>query len=271
MQNQVDYQGGQARNNVDNLRTNITRQNQGLENRFNVGSDRAEQDYGNLSGLYDQQYNSIVNAPNRNFGAYSGYQNFADTGGYSPQNIQDIRARSIAPIRSIYASAMDNVNRNKALAGGYSPNAPAALAKMAREQSYALSDQTTNAEAGLADAIRQGKLAGLSGMTGIDTSLLGADLQKLGLGNQALQGATSLYGTQPGMAGLFGKLMMDSSGQTLDVEGLNNDIMKAILGGQNNVSNTAGNTASVLGNVGSAVGMVGDVAKMINPLSYGGR
>jgi len=51
MQNQVNHQGGYAQNNLNNLRNNMLRQNEGLENRFNVAADQGNTDYSNLMGL----------------------------------------------------------------------------------------------------------------------------------------------------------------------------------------------------------------------------
>jgi len=49
----------------------------------------------------------------------SSLKDLTDTGGYSPQGIQDIRERNISPIRSIYASGKQGLERNRALSGGY--------------------------------------------------------------------------------------------------------------------------------------------------------
>lgn len=251
MQNAVDYQGGTAQNNLNNLRNNITRQNQGLENRFNVAADQGNQDYSNLMGTGASLLGNVVGGPMQNFGAYSGYQNFADTGGYSPEDIQAIRARSIAPIRAVYANANNDIDRQRSLQGNYSPNYTAAKAKMARELSYNLGDAAMNTEAGLADQIRQGKLSGLGGMTNIDQALLNAQTSRLGTGASLYNAMGNLYGTAPGLASIYGKLLGDSSQQTLGTEGLQGDLTRTLLGGQNNVSNTAGNFQSVMGNLGS--------------------
>lgn len=85
---------------------------------------------------------------------------FADTGGYSAEDIGSMRARGISPIRSIYANAQRNLERQKALQGGYSPNYGAASSKMARESSDLIADRTTDVNARLAEMIQAGKLAG---------------------------------------------------------------------------------------------------------------
>lgn len=264
LQNQVNYQGGTAQNNINNLRTNLTRQNQGLENRFNVGADRGEADYSNLMGLGSGMLGNILGGGSRNFGAYGGYQNFANTGGYSDQDKQDIRARSVAPLRATYANANAAVDRQRRLQGGYAPNYIAAKAKMARELGYGLADANTNVEASLADAIRQGKLAGLGGMTNIDSALMQNDTQRLGLGNSLFNALGNLYGTAPGMAQMYGNQLLNSSGQQLQTEGLQNDIMRALIGGQNQVGQTPGNTASVLGNLGGIFDVAGKAGRLFS-------
>lgn len=271
MQNQVDYQGGLAQNHLNNLRTNLTRQNQGMENRYNVAADRGNNDYDSLMSGGMGLVNNAAYGPTRDFGAYGGYQNFAQTGGFSPEDIQNIRARSVAPMRAVYANAQADVDRQKALQGGYSPNAVAAKAKMARELSYGLGDQATNTEAMIAEAIHSGKLTGLGGMTNIDSAINNNMTQRAGLGIQGVNALTNLFGTAPGMAQMYGNQLLNSSGQQLQTEQLQNGIMNAILHGQNDVSNTTGNFQSAMGNLSSAVGVGSDVAALFNPGKYGGK
>jgi len=97
----------------------------------------------------------------------SGYKDFAKTGGFSPLDISNMRARAVSPVRAVYANAMQNVERQKALQGGYSPGFGTLKARMAREQGQGISDAATNAEAGLAEQVQRGKLAGLQGLSGL--------------------------------------------------------------------------------------------------------
>lgn len=101
----------------------------------------------------------------------SGYRQFAETGGFSPEDLANIRARSVSPIRAVYANALQNVNRQRALQGGYSPNYGALTARLAREQSMSQADAAINREAGLAEMVQKGRLAGLGGM--LDASRAG--------------------------------------------------------------------------------------------------
>lgn len=183
--------------------------------------------------------------------ALRGYQDFAQTGGYSPQDIQELRARDTGPLRSAFASAQSGLDRTRALQGGYSPNYSAATASLSRSMPGQLATANTNINAGLADSIRQGKLAGLSGVTGISEADLGrqqqANLANQGAGLQANQqntnasnqfnqtqlGAqgllgnsfgsqTQLYGTNPGLASSFGNQVNSSVGNVLEGQGQQN-------------------------------------------------
>mgnify|MGYP001604076029 FL=1 len=109
---------------------------------------------GGGGGGFPKEYNEVM----------SGYRDFSKTGGFSPMDISNMRSRAVSPVRAVYANAQQNVNRQRALQGGYSPGFGALQARMAREQSSGTSDAAINAEAGLAGQIQQGRLAGLSGM-----------------------------------------------------------------------------------------------------------
>lgn len=96
--------------------------------------------------------------------AFAGFKQFSQTGGFSPDDLANIRARSVSPVRAVYANAEREVNRQRALQGGYSPGFNVLAARMAREQGQSASDASTNAEAAIAEMVQRGKLAGLEGM-----------------------------------------------------------------------------------------------------------
>lgn len=111
------------------------------------------------------------------FESYKGYQEFGKTGGYSPQDIADLRARGTAPVRAAYGNAERAVQQQRSLQGGYSPNAIAAQVKMAREQGQGMADAMQNVDAGIVQARNQGRLAGYGGMAGIEGQRLNAQMQ----------------------------------------------------------------------------------------------
>lgn len=107
----------------------------------------------------------------------SNLSDLSATGGYTPQGIADIRARDIAPTRSIYANAQQNVDRSRALGGGYSPNTNATQAQMARDESSQISDINTSANAGIAQNVAANRLAASGQYAGAAASANAAKAQ----------------------------------------------------------------------------------------------
>lgn len=213
--------------------------------------------------------------------AIAGYQKFADTGGFSPEDIQNIRARAVAPIRSIADNARQQIQRQAAIRGSaYSPNTTAALAKTARESEYAAGDTATNAEAAIAGLKNQGMLAGLGGLSstglGINnqnltnalglrgqdlSSILGAQSGQLG----ALGGMTGLYGATPGLTNTFGNQVLQSGAQGINVGGLQQNLMNSNLQGMLGMSNVPSTFQNVLGNIGQIGQIVGNGVSAFMP------
>jgi len=202
-------------------------------NLYGASVQQNAEDYDSIMG----GYRNILNNPSNPI-QYNPYQyqaspeytsatsrlsGLADTGGYSEQNKQDIRARGMSPIRSIYAGANRDINRGRALQGGYSPNYNASKVKMAREMSDLISGKMSDVNAGLAERIAQNRIgttSQLANLAGQESAMqnqfgqrnaeMGLDLakynqqqpiqQKMG----ALQGMSSMYGTTPALANLFG-------------------------------------------------------------------
>jgi len=180
-------------------------------------------------------------------GSLSNLSDLATTGGYSAGDISDLRARAISPVRSIYANAQQNIDRQKSLQGGYSPNYTAATAKMARDESQQISDAVTNANAGIAQNVAANKLsiaptyasaAGSANALKTSADKANADIlnqvaeanaarvQQAGESNAsnnltaqlnnrntamgAVQGQASLYGTTPALTSTFGNQVIQA-------------------------------------------------------------
>lgn len=155
--------------------------------------------------------------------AMSGYQNFADTGGFSPTSLAAMRSRAVSPIRANYANAERNIGLARTR-GGTSAGANTLMSRMAREQGQAGADATTNAEAGIGQLVQQGKLAGLNGMT-------------------------NLYGTTPGQTGLFSRNVLENANQGLQLTGMEYGRMQDLLNTQAELTKVPGTTQQVLGNI----------------------
>lgn len=205
--------------------------------------------------------NSGWATPADQFKSYAGYEDFAKTGGFSRDDIANMRARGVAPIRAVYGNAERELNRNRALQGGYSPNFAAAQAKMAREQSQGQADALQNTEAGLAEMVQKGKQFGLQGMTPIEQYRMQLAAQSAASGAaasnannadrfRALAGMTSLYGTTPGMAEMFGRQALGGMGTYGDY--LNNSVRGQIQGGM--MPGTFDTTMDRIGQIGDMAG-----------------
>ncbi len=255
--------------------------NNQFQQQYEQAAQRQTQDYGNIMGAYDKFRQNLAGPTKFSFQnvkaerpaelgesygylreAMPGYRDFAATGGYSPTDIQELRARGISPIRAAYGNTMMELDRARALGGNAgAPNYIAALSKAQREMPGQLADATTNVNAGLADAIRQGKLQGLAGMSGIGSTMgglasgeagrmlqaglanQGADLQAQQMGEQSLQnrqqmdlsgisGQAGLYGTTPGMASTFGNQALNSWQQRAAMEQARQQFGLGMLGTQ---------------------------------------
>ena len=160
---------------------------------------------------------------------------YAKTGGLSESEEGSLRARAISPIRSIYANMSRNMDRNRRLGGGFSPNYNASAARVAREGSEQIGQTTTNANAAIAEMKQKGRLAMTPEMGRLATSKNDL-MNQMNLGNQsnrvkaqdnisgnlsgmrsaldsqagrktdALRGMTSLYGTTPALVNTYGNI-----------------------------------------------------------------
>jgi hypothetical protein len=157
--------------------------------------------------------------------ALSTLKNFSTTGGFSDSDINALRERAISPIRSIYANAQQNLNRNKTISGGYSPGFAGATARMARDQSNLISGKTNDANANIASMVQSGRLASLSPYANLasseagralDTSKFNTSLENEDRNRQLqiLQGKNSLYGTNPALVSTFGNQALASNAQS---------------------------------------------------------
>lgn len=171
-------------------------------------------------------------------------KNLAETGGLSAEEQAAMRARGISPIRAAYANAEREINRNRAVQGGYSPSFGALTAKMAREMGDKLSEGTTNVNAAIAEMVQKGKLQSapqlaeaMARRDAIRNEIEGrnvaarnraeefnrqimedyakrklqADLATQEFPLRTLEGMTRLYGTTPALTKLFTDQVMNQN------------------------------------------------------------
>lgn len=142
----------------------------------------------------------------------SDLSNLVDTGGYSDADKEDIRARDISPIRSIYANAQENVNRSRALGGGYSPGSNVMQARMSREEADQVGNMNSKANADIAQAVAGNKIAAASPYASASAAANAAktesDRHNADIVNQINQ-FNSQYGLQAGEFNSQGKTQND--------------------------------------------------------------
>lgn len=196
-------------------------------------------------------------------GALGNLQQLSQTGGYTNEGIADLRERGISPIRAIYANAQRDIDRNRRLQGGFSPNYNAVKAKMAREMSDRIGSAVRDVNAGLAQNVAQNKLsvapqyanvaAQQSNLqneigernTGIMNDASKFNMQfplevnkyNVGLQSQVadvLRSMQGLYGTTPALAQLFGQQALSSAGLQNQINQQNTnsgiDFLRSVMG-----------------------------------------
>jgi hypothetical protein len=261
----------------------------GSPNTFTTAANQQAQDYDTIMGMYKNlaakqaqnpivagkaEFNSVApqttnySEDYRMKGGLNNLQDLSQTGGYSQSGIADLRARAVAPVRSIYASANRNLNRARGLSGGYSPNFGALTAKMAREMSDQIANKLTDVNAGIAQNVASNRLqvapqyaaAGANANAArmaneqqnantvnqtnqfnsagqADTSKFNAsafmNAQRTNRGNElgAIQGMTNLYGTTPALTSLFGQQVANANQMGQNQQQLDNNRLNSLLAG----------------------------------------
>lgn len=222
-QNLLDYGKARAQTLGENLRTGtLEPQLRQFRDFYMQAAPQQMGDYGNIMGQY---------------------QDFAKTGGFSPSDISNIRARATSPTRGIYEQMQQGLQRQRALQGGYSPGFATASARLARQGSQQISDINRSTEADIAQMRQQGRLAGLGG-------------------------ATSLYGTTPAMASTFGNQVLQSTGQLGQGVGNEMQLPMQAAGIQAQQAQLPGKTQQAFQNI---LGGAGAVAGAIYPWMGGGN
>lgn len=290
VRNRIDEQQGLAQNNLTNIQAQAVPQTQMSQNNLQSATNQQMGDYNDIMNRYRNFQASPAgqnyNAQNVDYSrtpemqaAMSGYQNFANTGGFSDADLGALRARGISPIQAVYQNSRNELDRQKSLQGGYSPNYTAALAKMSGQLGSNIADQTQRVNAGIAEMRQHGQLSGLQGLGGLATSDTGfaqqaklanqqAGLGAAGLNRQyggdamnlgALNGMANLYSAQPGLVNSFANQVQNNFQNQLQGQGLQNQLGLGTMNAQQQAAMIPGtweNNMSRIGgiaNIGSSV------------------
>ena len=118
-----------------------------------------------------------------------GYREFSKTGGWTPEQIAHAESTSTAAGRGIFAGLANALKRSGA--GSGIPVYSGSMARLARDNAYGANEANANAMLGINQNIRTGRLAGLAGLSDLDTERLdrleaarqGVDTNRLGSTN----------------------------------------------------------------------------------------
>ena len=274
MNEQRNAYGNQLQSNIDQSRTQGTQAWNSAVGNYG----QASQGFGNIasgnsfspmsSGFVNQDLDSMKNAE-------ALFNQFIGNGGYSDADTRNMRARAIAPTTSIYANAQEELNRNRALQGGYSPNYGAASAKMAREMSNQIGQANIANEANIAQARNTNQLAGAQGLTQLglgkanartSAESLAENSRQFGAGLQ-LQGNQGLLNVGNGLTNLYGTGNADLNNQ-LGMLGSNISGQQAgnlgLIGARIGAAGIASNKQNAMANIGSMMGLASQGANMMN-------
>jgi hypothetical protein len=113
-------------------------------------------------------FNSIA-GNGGDFESYGGYRGFADNGGFSGADQTNFRNQATAVVPSLYKAMQRQLDLQGSRQGAYNTGLAAAQSRLGRQGAQEMSGATLNAEANLAQQIREGRLAGLGGMSNIES------------------------------------------------------------------------------------------------------
>lgn len=100
-----------------------------------------------------------------------GYDEFAKTGGYTPEAIANIKAQAISPIGSYATGTRDELARRAAVQGGYAPGFDAASRQLRRDTARNIADTSLNANVGIQEKVNEGRKWGIGGVSGAETQI----------------------------------------------------------------------------------------------------
>lgn len=102
-----------------------------------------------------------------------GFDEFSKTGGYTPEAIANIKAQAISPIGAYATGTREELDRRRALQGGYAPGFDAANRALQRDTARNIGNTALAANVALQDRINAGRQWGISGLTAAESNLAG--------------------------------------------------------------------------------------------------
>lgn len=167
------------------------------------------------------------------------FEEFQETGGYTPEQIADLRTRSNSTLPAFYDTVRQGQNRMNSIQGGNPAASGAMSARLARDQAKGMREQTLDTELGLGDRVREGRQWGAEGGAQAEGALQG-----LRTNNQlaGLRGASDVESNM--VNSIAGNRLRGSENWTQGELGLGNMIQQGRMFGTSGLERNAGARAS---------------------------
>lgn len=204
---QIDKAGTNADANINPQISGLKNKNQQSEAANTATRGQISSGYGDLAGgsMYGITADDISRL--RNTGSGDGISresllDFEKTGGYTPQDIANTRARANSGVPALYANMKQGLGFQQARGNSAGPNWGALNSKLTRQGAQDLGEQNRNTELGINDQIRGNRMVAANTLAGNNLSLAGMNAQNerslMGLKQQGvsegLSGLSNLYG-----------------------------------------------------------------------------
>lgn len=186
---------------------------------------------GDIRELQDWGRNSISPEDMARMRGGGGYEEFARTGGYSPQAIAELKLNAAQVPQSFFSSLAGMNSRNQAVSGGQNPGFTAQQIALARERGRGATQAKLDADIGVNEAVNAGRRWGIGGMSDSENAVqqllsrnrlaalsgaLSGDTNLAQMGSQnalaALQGLRGLRTDVPGEVNMYDRELMNLIG-----------------------------------------------------------
>lgn len=139
---------------------------------------------------------NITNDSRSRMRGLGGYEEFAKDGGYNEAARADIRSSALRPISALGSGLTQELDRRRAVQGGFSPGFDASSRALMRDTGRGMSEASVNARLAVQDRVNAGRQWGIGGLS---NSELG--INQLESGN-ILAGSTGLAQSENAAQGL---------------------------------------------------------------------
>ena len=188
------------------------------------------------------------------------YRNWMESGGYSPEDIRDQRARAAGTIPSFYSgiqNQMDQTLKQQGLNAGGLYNAQ--FAKSARDAAKEAESGRLNSEVELQNAIRSGREKGAQGLSQLDESQIGREMSAAAA--NAGRGAANEQREYENRMGILGRLGSTSYGDE-DYMGAGNQSTGQATNAVNSRQEDEGWGSKLVKGLGSIASIAGSAASI---------